>query len=469
VPPRQATNGIKQSIEPEPSRQPGNVRRSRSHLNLTTMRAAGAIKDKRQRKGDRVPVVGHGGDDDDDKGDDEINGPTQLRQQGHVGPRPGAYWSSPGGGASPVRAPSPTALPPYASAAELPPPGSPQAATRNNDAAPAPSSPRPPYRDSEVMLEAEPVLSILVNATPVSDPPPTRGRRHKRRTIAILLAVVTIVGAAVAAGVVVGTSKSRAPSGEALSEQVPPPSPPPSVTPGQSGASNGGCPTWEECLRTNGLDAEGCSIECYDNYYDHLTNGTTCEELTALVCHQIDSCTGPCGVCGTYIEAHATCSHGSDCFVGCSSSPPPATQPAPPTPTTAPAGPTPAPTTACIPEAQSALGVCLADANLDGQACVDCYNAFRDRLTGTTTCGELTSLVCGQIDACTGSCGTCGPALAAFETCNYGSACFLGCSYSSGPSPSPSASVPVSVPVPAPAPGAAPATTNPYGSPAAPS
>jgi hypothetical protein len=178
------------------------------------MRADNTDTKRNTRQGDRVPV---GGDND--------GGPTSLRQQSYVGQRPGAYWSAPGVAA--VRA--------SASAGRD---EEEEAATRNDATRQRPH----PSRDPEVLLEAEPVLSILVNATPVpeeipvlAEEPPMRPR-PKRRAIVILLAVGAIAAVAVAAGVILGTASQSSKENSA----PPGPSPIPSTTPSRGPSIVGG-------------------------------------------------------------------------------------------------------------------------------------------------------------------------------------------------------------------------------------
>lgn len=164
---------------------------------------------------------------------DPGDAPTQLRQQRYGGhTRPGAYWSAPG--VASVLGP--------AEPADL------QAGATRHSAQPG----RPSQaRHTEVLLEAEPVLSILVNATPApvempvlaSKPPPQPQRLQlQRRTAIMVLAIIAIVAGAVAAGVIVGTtsaSQNSAARGEALNEG-PAPYPAPTAAPMWAPASGGG-------------------------------------------------------------------------------------------------------------------------------------------------------------------------------------------------------------------------------------
>jgi hypothetical protein len=123
--------------------------------------------------------------------------------------------------------------------------------------------------------------------------------------------------------------------------------------------------------------------------------------------------------------------------------------------------PTPAPTDACLPENQAAINQCFTDNSIDGQACVDCHNAYIDMLPSdlsTMTCDELSTLICNQIDTCASTCGTCGSSLEAFETCKWSSIsnCYVSCS----PTPT-TPSFPTSPVAPAPSPSAPSLPTTP--------
>jgi hypothetical protein len=109
--------------------------------------------------------------------------------------------------------------------------------------------------------------------------------------------------------------------------------------------------------------------------------------------------------------------------------------PAPPPPS-GPASrpaPTASPTNACIPWTYAAFLQCFEDnsGSLDVDACLECYNAYYDLIADDTTCGELTALVCNQIEACASSCGTCASFIEMFEACNWDSDCFTGCTSTS--------------------------------------
>jgi hypothetical protein len=103
------------------------------------------------------------------------DGPPTLRQQSYVRRMPGAYHCRPG--SPPVRASPPPATSQLPAVVDQRPKRSePDSAapalerTGGETAAVAPSPPSP--RDSEILLEAEPVLSIVVHAVPVLPPPP---------------------------------------------------------------------------------------------------------------------------------------------------------------------------------------------------------------------------------------------------------------------------------------------------------
>jgi hypothetical protein len=147
------------------------------------------------------------------------DGPPALRQQSYVRRMPGAYHCRPG--SPPVRAgPPPTAATTSVLTAERPKRSEPEfepdpALEHSGDeavaVAPSPSGPK----DPEILLEAEPVLSIVVHAVPVlpqhvptpkSPPPPSsaRGppgasrRSPTARGVAIVLVVVAGATAAFA-------------------------------------------------------------------------------------------------------------------------------------------------------------------------------------------------------------------------------------------------------------------------------
>jgi hypothetical protein len=256
-----------------------------------------------KRQGGRVPVVGAGN-----------GGPTPLRQQSYVGQRPGAYWSAPGiASASAGRDDEEEAG---------------AAVTRNGDT--RRQQPRP-SRDPEVLLEAEPVLSILVNATPIpvempvlAEQPPMR-RRPKLRTIVVLLATVAIVGGAVAAGVILGTSSqsskenSAATSGgdEKLGER-PAPSPPPTEIPSRVPASVGGGdekppPSYKPATATpssatDGLKTEGdvmCQALAFS--YSSCLSKVSIDNSTFLDCPDCASCSNGTMVCDEACISDSEC------------------------------------------------------------------------------------------------------------------------------------------------------------------
>jgi hypothetical protein len=153
--------------------------------------------------------------------------PTLLRQQSYVRRMPGAYYCRPG--SPPVRAsaPSPiatTSLPAVVdqrSTSSLPEPDSAAPDHEHSGGETAAAAPSPPTpRDPEILLEAEPVLSIVVHAVPVlpqhvppaptKSPPPggpasssssaARGPpgSSRQRRVAAVLAVAAGATAAVA-------------------------------------------------------------------------------------------------------------------------------------------------------------------------------------------------------------------------------------------------------------------------------
>lgn len=89
--------------------------------------------------------------------------------------------------------------------------------------------------------------------------------------------------------------------------------------------------------------------------------------------------------------------------------------------------PTMAPSSVCPSEIES-WAMCLADNNLDGEACVDCYFAYADLVTDDTTCEELNTLACDQIGICESSCGPpCGTYLEAYVACLFEGICDVSC------------------------------------------
>jgi hypothetical protein len=257
--------------------------------------------------------------------------PTQLRQQSYVEPRPGAYHHA-GPGAAAERAPSPAPLPSGGAGGE-------------NSSAPA--AREAPANPSEVLLEAEPVLSILVHATPVPPaneeeapappPPPTdreapnppsteapkppaeaHARRRRAGLVAILaIALATIIGAVVGSTVARSTSSSSGTSPSAA------PSPRPATNadgydnpPSSSSAGGGGGACDAEisaffaCVTAAQRNETAC-VSCLSDYVPD--NVTTCAESESYACTAMAECPSCGSSCETDYVAIGNCKNRGLC------------------------------------------------------------------------------------------------------------------------------------------------------------
>jgi hypothetical protein len=361
----------------------------------------------------------------------DIHGPTQLRQQSYVGlQRPGAYLEAPG--LEPVRSPAPRELQWSADAAFAPD----VEESTGRVAVPSQYQLTSDWTEPIVTLEAEPVLSILVDATPVpkelpAAPSPDPSAHKRRRTrLFLLVLLVAIVAAGVATGVIVGSSKS-----ESLPE-VHDRTTPPAFT--SDTACEEEAAALDACVETGNVTA--CA-ECVMMYVG-WTMVRPCEESQSVTCGIEEACPA-CGNCQTEQVALANCQNVGKCdaFTCRHASHPPPTAATPPNSTTpvptsvSTMDPTPVSTTAPTPvsstmapsptldecdDTASAFATCSNTSGEGNAACLSCIIGYVPATIDT--CAESELYTCSAMEACP-ECGKCLAEFAAVANCRNRGLC----------------------------------------------